>query len=173
MPQTRVARESANGVVIADVLKQVQRALRIVADRTAGKGLPPLAAVTLTLQTVVVTAGGAKFKFLVFSFGRTWEKERSHDLVLTLAPPRARRGRTTRELADELADAIVEAAMGVKDGLAGSPPLALNALKVSVSFVVTKDASGGAAFTIEPVTFDLKGDLKTKAIHKVELSFKN
>ena len=62
----------------------------------------------------------------MFSFGRTWEKERSHE-----------------------------------------------ALKVSVSFVATGDTSAGAAFTIEPVTFGLKGDLEAKAFHKVELSFRS
>ena len=172
MPQKRLARKATKGVVIAEVLTQVRRALQIAADQTAGMGLPPLASATVTLQTVIVTAGGAKFKFLVFSFGKTWEKERAHELVLTLAPPKAQSG-MKRELADELADAIVEAAKGVRDGLAGNPPLSLNALKVTVSFVVTEDTSAGADFRLEPVKFELKANLKTKAIHKVELSFKN
>jgi hypothetical protein len=171
MPQKRVAREVTKGAVIAEVLTQVQRALQNAAERTAGMGLPPLATVTLTLQTVITVAGGVKFKFLVFSFGQTWEKERSHELVLTLAPPKARLGMKAA-LADELADAIVEAAIGVKDGLAGSPALALTALKSTVSFVVTGDTSAGAEFALEPIKIELKGDLKTKAIHKIELTFK-
>lgn len=172
MPQKRLARDVTKGVVIAEVLKQVQRAMQNAAARTAGMGLPPLATVTITLQTVITVSGGAKFKFLVFSFGQTWEKERSHELVLTLAPPKTRPAIKT-ELADELADAMVEAASGVKDGLAGSPALALSALKTTVSFVVTGNTSAGGDFTLEPIKIELKGDLKTKAIHKVELSFKN
>jgi hypothetical protein len=171
MPQRRLAREVTKGALIAEVLAQVQRALEDAAARTAGMGLPPLAAVTLTLQTVITVSGGAKFKFLVFSFGQTWEKERSHELVLTLVPPKARPG-TKADLAGELADAIVEAASGVRDGLSGSPALTLSALKASVSFVVTGDTSAGGAFTLRPIEIELKGDLKTKAIHKVELSFK-
>ncbi len=172
MPQRRPARKAAKGAVVAEVLTQVREALQTAADQTAGMGLPPLASATVTLQTVIATAGGAKFKFLVFSFGRTWEKERAHELVLTLAPPKARSGKGSDALADELANAIVQAAKGVQEGLAGSPPLSLNALKVSVSFVVTEDTSAGADFTLEPVKFDLKGNLKAKAIHKVELSFR-
>lgn len=158
--------------MIAGVLTQVRRALQSAADQTAGMGLPPLASATVTLQTVIVTAGGAKFKFLVFSFGKTWEKERAHELVLTLAPQKPQGGMKL-ELADELADAIVEAARGAQIGLAGNPPLSLNALKVTVSFVVNDDTSAGADFTLEPVKFEFKANLKTKAIHKVELSFKN
>jgi hypothetical protein len=172
MLRKRPARGVTKGAVIAEVLVQVQRALQNAADRTAGMGLPPLATVTITLQTVITVSGGVKFKFLVFSFGQTWEKERSHELVLTLVPPKPRPG-TKAGLADELADAIVEAASGVRDGLAGSTALALSALKATVSFVVTGNTSAGGDFTLEPIKIELKGDLKTKAIHKIELSFKN
>ena len=68
--------------------------------------------------------------------------------------------------------AIVDAAEGVIDALTGTPPLSLQTFKASVSFVVIDDVSGGASFTIEPVTIDLKGNLKNKAIHKIDLTFK-
>jgi hypothetical protein len=72
-----------------------------------------------------------------------------------------------------LANAIVDAAQGVKDARSGDPPLLLDTFDLGLSFLVTEDASGGLEFKIEPVTFELKGNLKTKALHKIELSFKN
>jgi len=163
--------EEKKSLVIARVLSEVQRAVQNARIRTAGSDFPQLDAVTITLQTVIVKAGGFKIKFLVFSFGQTWEQQRSHEMVLTLKPTRAA-GASVRTLADGLEDAIVDAAEGVKDALTGTPPLALQTFKASVSFVVVEDASGGASFTIEPITVELKGDLKNKAIHKIDLTFK-
>ena len=92
-------------------------------------------------------------------------------MVLTLKPVRAA-GASAQTLADGLEDAIVDAAEGVRDALNGTPPLSLQTFKASVSFVVIEDASGGANFTIEPITIELKGSLKNKAVHKIDLSFK-
>lgn len=163
--------EEKKGPVIAKVLSEVQRAVQNAQLRTAGSDFPQLDAVTITLQTVIVKAGGFKISFLVFSFGKTWEQERSHEMVLTLKPTKAGVA-SARTLADGLEDAIVDAAEGVKDALTGTPPLSLQTFKASVSFVVIDDVSGGASFTIEPVTIDLKGNLKNKAIHKIDLTFK-
>jgi NTP-dependent ternary system trypsin peptidase co-occuring protein len=165
------ALEEKKGPVIARVLSEVQRAVQNAQIRTAGSDFPQLDAVTLTLQTVIVKAGGFKIRFLVFSFGKTWDQERSHEMVLTLKPTKPA-GASVRTLADGLEDAIVDAAEGVKDALTGTPPLSLQTFKASVSFVVIDDASGGADFTIEPITIELKGNLKNKAIHKIDLSFK-
>jgi hypothetical protein len=163
--------EEEKSLVIARVLSEVQRAVQNARIRTAGSDFPQLDAVTITLQTVIVKAGGFKIRFLVFSFGKTWQQERSHEMVLTLKPTRAPAA-SVRTLADGLEDAIVDAAEGVKDALTGTPPLSLQTFKASVSFVVIEDASGGASFTIEPITVELKGDLKKKAIHKIDLTFK-
>ena len=163
--------EEKKSLVIASVLSEVQRAVQNAQIRTAGSNFPQLDAVTITLQTVIVKAGGFKIKFLVFSFGKTWQQERSHEWVLTLKPAKPAAA-SVRTLAGGLEDAIVDAAEGVKDALTGTPPLALQAFKASVSFVVIEDASGGASFTIEPITLELKGNLKNKAIHKIDLTFK-
>ena len=114
--------EEKKSLVIARVLSEVQRAVQNARIRTAGSDFPQLDAVTITLQTVIVKAGGFKIKFLVFSFGQTWEQQRSHEMVLTLKPTRAA-GASVRTLADGLEDAIVDAAEGVKDALTGTPPL--------------------------------------------------
>jgi len=112
---------------------------------------------------------------LIFSFGRTWEKERSHELVLKLNPPPSATGRTLmveRTLAQDLEDAIVEAARGVRDAETGNPPLRLNTFSATISFVVTEDGSAGfEEFKILPVTLELKGELKKKAVHTIALEF--
>ena len=163
--------EEEKSVVIARVLSEVQRAVQNAQVRTAGADFPQLEGVTITLRTVIVKAGGGKIKFLVFSFGKTWEQERSQEMVLSLKPASAPAA-SVRTLAGDLENAIVEAAEGIKDALTGSPPLSLSTFKLTVSFVVTEDGSGGADFKIEPVTFELKGDLKTQAVHRLDLSFK-
>ena len=163
--------EEKKSLVIASVLSEVQRAVQNAQIRTAGSDFPQLDTVTITLQTVIAKAGGFKIKFLVFSFGQTWQQERSHEMVLTLKPAK-RAAASVRTLADGLEDAIVDAAEGVKEALTGSPPLALQTFRAGVSFVVIEDASGGAGFTIEPVTIELKGNLTNKAIHKIDLTFK-
>ena len=163
--------EEKKSLVISRVLSEVQRAVQNAQIRTAGSDFPQLDAVTITLQTVIVKAGGFKIRFLVFSFGQTWEQQRSHEMVLSLKPMKVA-GASVRTLADGLEDAIVDAAEGVKDALTGTPPLSLQTFKASVSFVVSEDVSGGASFTIEPITLELKGDLRNKAIHKIDLTFK-
>jgi hypothetical protein len=122
------------------------------------------------LQTVITTAVNGKIKFLIFSFGMSWEKERSQELVLTLIPPTP--APQFSSLAGKLADAIVEAAEGVRNAGSGTQPLNLDRLNVMVAFVVTLQGSGGATFDIQPVTLELSGNLKKKALHKVELRFK-
>jgi hypothetical protein len=163
--------DEEKSLVIATVLSEVQRAVQNAQIRTAGSDFPQLDTVTITLQTVIVKSGGFKIRFLVLSFGKTWEQQRSHEMVLTLKPAKVA-GAAARTLADGLEEAIVDAAQGVKDALTGTPPLSLQTFKVAVSFVVIEDASGGASFTIAPVTVDLKGNLENKAIHKIDLTFK-
>jgi hypothetical protein len=163
------------GVVIARVLVEVQGALQRARARTQGTGFPKFETATITLQTVITRSLGGKIKFLIFSFGKTWERERSHEMVLSLTPPPVPAARTAmvdRTLAQDLEDAIVEAAEGVRNAGTGDPPLSLSTFKITVSFVVTEDVSGGADFSISPVTFELKGDLKRKAIHSIALGFK-
>ena len=108
--------EEKKSLVIARVLSEVQRAVQNAQIRTAGSDFPQLDAVTITLQTVIVKEGGFKIRFLVFSFGRTWEQERSHEMVLTLKPTKAAAA-SLRTLDYVLEDAIVDASEDVKEVL--------------------------------------------------------
>jgi len=169
------AGEEDRGILIGRVVEEVQKALRAARDRPELSAFPKFKNATLTLQTVITRSVGGKIKLWIFSFGKTWEKERSHELVLKLTPPPpatpGRRLMAERTLAQDLEDAIVEAALGVHNAEMGDPPLSLSTFKVTISFVVTEDGSAGFEFTISPVTLELKGELKKKAIHTIALEF--
>lgn len=170
----KIARPGGYGqkqIVIDQVLSEIQKAQQNAQNRITDPDFPELESVLLTLQTAVTIGVGGKIKFLIFSFGMSWEKEQSQELVLTLTPPRPG-GPKMRSLADELADAIVDAAEGVKKAKTGEPPLLLDRLNASIAFVVTEQVSGGASFEIKLVTLELSGNLKKKALHKIELRFK-
>ncbi len=106
--------EDKTAVQIETILKEVQLGLSKVQATLVEESLPPLASVQLTLKTVVKHEGGPVFKFLVFSFGKKWEKERAQSLTLTLKPPKPATSEVSskRTVADMLAGAIVSAARG-------------------------------------------------------------
>jgi hypothetical protein len=171
----RVAATAAGReVLIERVLSEVQKALDETRTRTQDVALPPLSTVTLTLQTVVTKSAGGKFKILIFSFGKKWEKERAQELVFQLKPSANIRSIDAlgQSLAEGLTDALVSAAQGVKNARNAQPPLELQEFKAVVSFVVTETDGVGAEFKIEPVSIELGSDIKTKALHKIELHFK-
>jgi len=166
--------DADRGVLIARVIDEVQKALQRARANPAFSTFPKFKAATLTLQTVVTRTKGGQIKLWIFSFGKSWEKELSHELVLELTSPPPAADRTPGEptLADDLEVALVEAAQGVQNAGSGDPPLSLKDFKVTISFVVTEDGSGGVnGFKIGPVTLDMKGELKTKALHTIELEF--
>jgi hypothetical protein len=155
--------------VIEEVLSEVQKALQEAQSKIQDPDFPKLDSVVLTLQTAITVGVGGKLKFLIFSFGMTWQREQAQELVLTLTPLGAS-SLEEKSLSSQLAKAIVEAADGVRNAKTGTSPLDLNALNVSITFIVTKEGSGG--ITIAPVTLELSGNLKKKALHKIELKFK-
>lgn len=169
---------SDRGVAIDSVLSQIQRGLTQAQLTLADSQprLPPLESVTLTLQTEFDKKGGPKFKLWVISFGQTWEKQSSNELVLVLKPPS---GTATEEvgtpegLSDQLVDAIVSAARGVQAAKDRQPPLLLDNMKAELGFVVSTNTSAKVAFEILPVSAELGGDLSRKAVHKISISFAN
>lgn len=164
----------ADAITIQEVLTEVQRALADVQHQLVAAQIPPLDSVVLHLLTEYNVSGGPKFKVLIFSFGKTWERERSNELTITLKPPKANQQPellNTPGLASQLVAAIVAAAQGVKDAEAGTPPLQLASLKAEFGFVVKESTSAGAKFEIVPVSADLKADWSKKAVHTITVTF--
>lgn len=162
---------------IEQVLEEVQKGLINAQKEIKNMGMPQLESVKLTLQTAISIKSGVKLKVFVFSFGQAWEKERSQELVLHLKPPlpsfpleepMAYKIR----LADKLSEAIVSIAKGVQNARTTQPPLELDQFTAEFNFIVNTETGGKFAFEIIPVTAEMEGDLKKKAIHKITVTFK-
>ena len=150
-------------VVRSQLLGQIDSALQQQAGlvsqlRTCSENslaTPPLDSVVLHLLTEYNVSGGPKFKVLIFSFGKTWERQRSNELVITLKPPKPSTDAqvaATPSLAGQLVAAIVAAAQGVRDAETGTPPLQLATLKAEFGFVVKESSTAGVKFEIVPVS---------------------
>lgn len=164
----------SDGITIQEVLTEIQRGLSDAQQILVAAKIPPLDSVVLNLQTEFNVQGGPKFKLLIFSFGKTWERQRSNELVLTLKPPKPSTDvqvSATPGLADQLVTAIVAAAQGVKDAESGTPALQLATLKAEFGFVVKESTSADVKFEIVPVTADLKADWSRKAVHTITVTF--
>jgi hypothetical protein len=162
-----------NVVALGDVISQVKTALADVQTELASGALPVLKSVKLTLQTVATTKGGAKIKLWVISFGHTWERDKSQEVDIELTPPKPGNAKTisSESLTQELEDAIISAAQGVKDASSGPIPLKLTGLSVQLSFTVKGDTSAGATVEIMPITADFSGDLSKTAVQKLTVTF--
>jgi Trypsin-co-occurring domain 2 len=164
----------ADGITIQEVLTEIQRGLSDAQQILVAAKIPPLDSVVLNLQTEFNVQGGPKFKLLIFSFGKTWERQRSNELVLTLKPPKpSTEAEASAEpgLANQLVAAIVAAAEGVKDAESATPPLQLATLKAEFGFVVKESTSAGVKFEIVPVNADVKADWSKKAVHTITVTF--
>ena len=164
----------ADAITIQEVLTEVQRGLSEAQQQLVAAKIPPLDSVVLHLLTEYNVSGGPKFKVLIFSFGKTWERQRSNELVITLKPPKPQveiQATGTPGLATQLVAAIVAAAQGVRDAETGTPPLQLATLKAEFGFVVKESTSAGVKFEIVPVSSDVKADWSKKAVHTITVTF--
>ena len=164
----------ADAITIQEVLTEVQRGLSEAQQQLVAAKIPPLDSVVLHLLTEYNVSGGPKFKVLIFSFGKTWERQRSNELVITLKPPKPQvevQATGTPGLATQLVAAIVAAAQGVRDAETGTPPLQLASLKAEFGFVVKESTSAGVKFEIVPVGSDIKADWSKKAVHTITVTF--
>ena len=167
--------ENAQGVLVDEVLTEIQTALAKVQKDLAFEKLPPLKSVTLDLVAEAKIQVGHKINLFIVTFGQKWEKDRSQEIEITLTPPnpnlplKAAKGPS---VSDELASAIENAAQGVQKARDNKDvPLEASGLKVVLSFVVKGDTSGGAKFEIAPITADLSGDWAHSATQKITVLY--
>jgi len=172
LPQTPPASPSStpSQVTVTNVVREIETALGLVKTGMASRGvkLPPFKSATVTLQTTVMKQAGGGFTFLVFTFGKKWSKEQSQTLELVLSLPAVQGIRPTATVAQDLANAILDAAAGV--AAAGSP-LTMKSVSVELSFVVKSEDGGGLKFTIAPIDISFTEDLTRTAIHKIAFVF--
>ena len=164
----------AQDVPIDGLLANIQLALLDIQGQASKESLPPLDAVTLTLQTEYKKAAGGGIKLFIISFGKKWERTRSHELKLELKPPSplATRPVSKDAVTEHLVNAVLSAVRGAEAARKRKPPLELNTLTAEFGFVVEEKGSGGLKYELLPVGFDVAGDLSNKAVHKVAVVFK-
>lgn len=172
-PAVGQSQTDQKAVAIERVISEVKTALADVQTKLANATLPPLKSVTLTLQTVATKKGGLQIKLWVVSIGHEQTKEKSHQVVIVLVPPKPGNPieASTENLTKELEDAIMSAAEGVKNAGKGDIPLKVNSLSVEIGFTISADNSADANVKISPITLEFKGDLSNKAVNKIGIVF--
>lgn len=162
-----------SGAEISDVVSQVKAALSDVQTDLADSNLPPLKQVKLSLKTTLGKKVGASFKLLVITIGGSWEEEKVQQLDLVLVPPSAGNPKqiATESVTQALKDAILSAAIGVRDASSGSIPLKLSNLDVTLGLTVKEGGEAGAKPEILPITLNLSGGLSKAQIHTLVVSF--
>lgn len=175
VPLYAQAQTGTPGVLIDQLVQQIQIGLAKVQKDLTAQGLPPLDSVTLDLQTEAKRQVGAKINLYVISFGKKWERDRSQEVEITLQPPSPSlplHAAAAPSIADELVGAIESAAMGTEKAKANQEvPLRVTGLKAILNFVVQADTSGGLNFKISPITVDFSGDLANSAIQKITVLY--
>jgi hypothetical protein len=172
-PQAASTVSDQQVVAIQSVLTEVRDALVRVQKTLKGKKYPPLAAITLTLQTVTSKEGGFQFKLWVITIGGKWEKEKSQEVVIQLTPPSHLDPSqvATQSLTSALESAIVSAAEGAQDAGSQEFPLNFSGLSANIGFTVKKTGNAGASIEISPVTVDFSGSLSKTAVHSLKVVF--
>jgi hypothetical protein len=172
-PATAPSLTSAQVSSIDAVIGQVKQALADVQTTLANSNLPPLKQVKLSLQTTATKKGGFVLKLWVINIGTTYEKDKTQQIDIVLTPPAAGNPKRvgTESITQELEDAIVTTAEGVKNASTGPVPLKVSTLNIQIGFTVKGDVNGGAAITILPITADFSGDLSKTAIQTLTVSF--
>jgi len=159
---------------LSDVIGQIEIALANANALIGNQGtLPKIKSADLTLETTVSSKGGAKFRLLVISFGKSISKERSQQITVSLVPKPNNKMTLLPDSSfrKELQSLIVETSKGLQQSENGMYPLSVKQVTVELSFVLKSDGDAGVNFKIVPVTMELAGDLSKESVHKVKLTF--
>lgn len=159
------------GPAIEELLAQVQTALLEVGRRVPPE-LPPLAHVILRLQGAFTSKGSGRIKLFFPFYGLEVEREKLHEVVLKLEPPRSTLAPDEApQISVSLVEAINDAVEGVRKARTAEPPLVLDELKVAISFTAMATSRAGVSFALKAVEVDLEGSVRNKAVHAIELFF--
>jgi len=159
---------------VEEVVGEVQKALVGVPEQLDKLGFPPLSGVRLTLQTTATKTASGSIQLFVLAAGGTFEGSATHEINLTLVPPKKPksevRGEAVEEhvIANTLHDAIMESAREVKttlDDPSATVHLSVDTLEAKISFAVKYSAKIGekGMVVISPLSVDLGGSLAKSA----------
>ena len=138
-------------------------------------GVPPFQSAEITLQTLISSAVQGEAQAFIVTLSDKVEHEQTHQIALTIGPPKPSFADTQFEFSQELKEAIVAAVRAVQNALQKQLALELNKVVASVTFVArtTGSAKLGGKVELVPLTLSLGGTISRAAQHKVQLTFSN
>ena len=162
-----------NGVILDELLTEVQKTLIRVSDTIEKEDLPPLYKVALKLKSALVTKADGKVSLYIVQLGANVSREAVQEIHLELKPPEPT-GATPvlSSIKDTLATAIIEAAQSAKKASKRKPPLHLSKLVAKIKFIVKRDVGGGINFKLLPVTIKLGGQARDVTTQEISVEFK-
>lgn len=163
----------AEGLPLADMIRETKVALLRVQEKAEARNLPPLSSAILEFNTIQEVDADGSVKFLVVELGGGPTTESTSTVKITLRPPQPGAGTDVAniQLADRLAEGILAAAKSLAEAARGKPPLVVSAVEVGIKFAVKRSANGGLSLEFPP--FDLKagGGVKASEIQIVTVNY--
>ncbi|WP_345167571.1 trypco2 family protein [Algibacter aquimarinus] len=160
---------------LEEVYEQVKIALEETQKDLESLELPKLKSVDINFQTVVSKEVKKKVKILIFSFGKTVNKEFTQTANFNFTVPKNIEEEIGKKkkisLSEQLKETILQMAKSAKNIDNTDPDLRLSSISLELKFAIKKSKSPGIEFEIAPLNIELGGDLSKKAIHTVKLSF--
>jgi len=161
-----------NGVILDELLTEVQKTLIRVRDTIEEENLPPLNKITLKLKSALVTKVDGKVSLYIVQLGAMVTREAVQEINLELKPPKPTDATPVLSIEDTLATAIIEAAKSAHKASKRKPPLHLSKLTAKIRFIVKRQVSGGVNFKLLPVTIKLGGQARDVTTQEIIVEFK-
>ena len=162
-----------SGVILDELLTEVQKTLIRVRDKIEEEDLPPLNKVALKLKSALVTKADGKVSLYIVQLGAVVTREAVQEINLELKPPKPTDATPALSIKDTLATAIIEAAKSAKKASKRKPPLHLSKLTAKIRFIVKGEVSGGVNFKLLPVTIKLGGQARDVTTQEIIVEFKS
>lgn len=162
-----------SGVILDELLTEVQKTLIRVRDTIEEEDLPPLNKVALKLKSALITKADGKVSLYIVQLGAMVAREAVQEINLELKPPKPSDTTPVLSIEDTLATAIIEAAKSAKKASKRKPPLHLSKLTAKIKFIVKRQVSGGVNFKLLPVTIKLGGQARDVTTQEIIVEFKS
>ena len=161
-----------SGVILDELLTEIQKTLIRVGDEIEKEDLPPLNKVALKLKSALVTKADGKVSLYIIQLGAKVTREAVQEIHLELKPPKPTAAAPVLSIKDTLATAIIEAAKSAKKASKRKPPLHLSKLTAKIKCIIKRDVSGGVNFKLLPVTIKLGGQARDVTTQEIIVEFK-
>jgi len=167
------ASAKAQGLPLADLIRETKVALLRVQEKAEAQRLPPLKNATLEVNTTQEISGDGSVKFLVVELGAGPSVGSTSTVKITLEPPPPGAGINIAnvQLADKLAEGILSAARSLAEAEQGQPPLIVSAVTVAIKFAVKRSASGGLALEFPPFKLNAKAGNQSSDIQVITVTY--